>query len=637
MSNVKILITYKNKHKLLQSRIIHPIQTGRAISEFEFDGMIGDNTGDNISIKNKNYSEISAQYWAWKNYKQLGNPNYIGFMHYRRHFIFNVKEYDSDELGCVRFKRITAEYLNDVSLNDDDIEEYIGNNDVLIGKKIDLRKVGGMKGTKFTPREAFSANPDLWVKDYDLMITTTKELYPDYSTVIDKVEKGYYQHWYNMFVMRKEIFFRYNEFLFKILFDLEKKIDTSMYGSNAQRIFGYLSERLLTIFIEKLRDEHLYKIKETHISFIENTKENNRLEPIFKSNYVTVAFSCSDYYVPYLAVCLSSITLNSNREHNYDIIIFNRDISDNNQKKLKSLVDRSNISLRFLSLPDELITSHLKEDLTKGAHFSIETYFRIFLPQFLSAYNKFVYLDADILVLNDIFLLNDIDLEGNTIAACIDSNMAGNYNIDYHGVRSYFKNVLLLESPYKYFQAGVMIFDAEKFRNNDCQNQLIDLIGKIKTKCADQCIFNAFFKTRIKHLDLHWNCQTEYAELKSLKLNLAIPEPIYKEYQKARKNPSIIHYAGYVKPWFFVDEDMSDTWWEHAKKTPFYHILLDRLMEFKSKNQLQGVTNYTKIKRLYLKYKILSMITFGKKREHYNNKKNIFKQKRNAIRDFLTY
>ena len=86
---VKIFISYKDRHKILKSDILTPIQTGRAIADEIFDDMIGDDTGDNISAENDIYAELTAQYWVWKNYDKIGNPDYVGFMHYRRHFIFN--------------------------------------------------------------------------------------------------------------------------------------------------------------------------------------------------------------------------------------------------------------------------------------------------------------------------------------------------------------------------------------------------------------------------------------------------------------------------------------------------------------------------------------------------------------------
>lgn len=45
------------------------------------ENMIGDDTGDNVYDKNREYCELTGIYWAWKNYDKLGNPDYIGFMH----------------------------------------------------------------------------------------------------------------------------------------------------------------------------------------------------------------------------------------------------------------------------------------------------------------------------------------------------------------------------------------------------------------------------------------------------------------------------------------------------------------------------------------------------------------------------
>lgn len=633
--SVKILVTYKNEHKLLKSEVLIPTQTGRALSNKKFDGMLGDDTGDNISEKNGNYSEVSAQYWAWKNYEALGNPEYIGFMHYRRHFIFNNNDYQPDEIGCVHFKSITPAYLQEVGLNDSDIECHINGCDVVIGSQIDLSKVGVLQGTRCTPRDAFDANLDLRVEDYDLMVKTVKELYPEFSSVVDKVENGHYQHWYNMFIMRKELFFRYNEYLFSILFELEKKIDTSMYGTNAQRIFGYLSERLLTFFIEKLRDENRFVIRESFITFIEETQNDESLKPVFKENYATIVFSCSDYYVPYLSVCLQSLIENSKNYHNYDIIILNRDISIFHQQKLCKIITKENISLRFLKLPSDLEDVFSDKNLSKEAHFTIETYFRIFLPKLLPDYQKFVYLDADALVLGDIYDLHEVDLKGFPVAACIDSSMSGFYNINYHEVRSYFKDVLCLEQPYQYFQAGVMIFDADQFRQKKYQEPLLQLAKNIKTQCADQCILNMFFKTNILQLDLSWNCQTEYDILKNLRIHSAIPVSIYKNYLNAKKKPNIIHYAGVSKPWLSVDEDMAEIWWKYAQRTPFYEQIIYRpiLGEIVKVKEvvINEMTELKKIvllvseqenqKRKYRKYRILNKITFGDMKKRYKRKR----------------
>lgn len=86
---VKIFISYHDEHPLIKSEILTPIQTGCSSAVKLFDGMLCDNTGDNISAANDRYCELSAQYWVGTHLSELGNPDYIGFMHYRRHFIFD--------------------------------------------------------------------------------------------------------------------------------------------------------------------------------------------------------------------------------------------------------------------------------------------------------------------------------------------------------------------------------------------------------------------------------------------------------------------------------------------------------------------------------------------------------------------
>ena len=87
--SIKIFISYHDEHPLIQSDILTPIQTGCADAPKLFKGMLRDDTGDNISQHNRKYCELTAQYWVWKNYDKIGNPDYVGFMHYRRHFMFD--------------------------------------------------------------------------------------------------------------------------------------------------------------------------------------------------------------------------------------------------------------------------------------------------------------------------------------------------------------------------------------------------------------------------------------------------------------------------------------------------------------------------------------------------------------------
>ena len=123
---MKLLICYHKKDVLLKDDVLTPIHVGRVLArqrmgeddpQFKWleENMIGDDTGDNISDKNSSYNELTAVYWAWKNYDKLRNPDYIGLMHYRRHFIFressnvveNVRgiEYEGNDIKKVTILR----------------------------------------------------------------------------------------------------------------------------------------------------------------------------------------------------------------------------------------------------------------------------------------------------------------------------------------------------------------------------------------------------------------------------------------------------------------------------------------------------------------------------------------------------
>lgn len=156
---VKILVGYHRPAVLLKDEVLTPIHLGRALAteaskdgsmskedyQWMLDNMIGDDTGENISEENRKYCELTALYWAWKNYDKLGNPDYVGFMQYRRHFIFD-DGFDGTgrekTWGCFRYSGIDDSYVDMLSLRGDKIVAYLEKHpaDVLTTKKCRLVK-----------------------------------------------------------------------------------------------------------------------------------------------------------------------------------------------------------------------------------------------------------------------------------------------------------------------------------------------------------------------------------------------------------------------------------------------------------------------------------------------------------------
>lgn len=205
-----------------------------------------DNTGINISNKNKNYCELTGLYWIWKNIKD----DVVGLVHYRRFFykhyiVFNKKNV----------------------LSQDDINDILDKYDIIVPQ------VGYTK--QRSVYEGYgSGRHD--IKDMDICIETILELYPDYKKSIDDVlmHNNHYSQ-YNMFICKKELIDDYCEWLFNIFEKLEKKIDLSKKDSYNQRLYGFLSERLFNVWIDhkglKVKQLPVYNIEQNMFKQIINS------------------------------------------------------------------------------------------------------------------------------------------------------------------------------------------------------------------------------------------------------------------------------------------------------------------------------------------------------------------------------
>lgn len=193
-----------------------------------------DNKGINISKKNPNYCELTALYWIWKNYKCKPN-SIIGLCHYRRFFSKKNKK--------------NIKYF--VSL--DECKKILKNNDIIVPKKFMF---------PVTTYEYYFKHGAGKEKDLIILREVIKEKYPEYLSTFNNYcskKSGYYC---NMMVCAKKNLDCYCKWLFEILFELEKKINLDEYSQMEARVYGYLSELLLNVYIEKnnLKISELYMI-----------------------------------------------------------------------------------------------------------------------------------------------------------------------------------------------------------------------------------------------------------------------------------------------------------------------------------------------------------------------------------------
>lgn len=176
-----------------------------------------DDDGENISEKNPNYNELTAIYWAWKNL----DADAVGLVHYRR-FLSKKRKRNLENI-----------------INKQEVEELLAKTPIILPKK---RKY------------YIETNYSHYIHaHHQEPIDVTREVIadrcPEYLDAFDQMMKRTSAHMFNMFVMKKGLFDKYASWLFGILTQVEKKIDISEYSVQEARVFGYLAERLMDVWI----------------------------------------------------------------------------------------------------------------------------------------------------------------------------------------------------------------------------------------------------------------------------------------------------------------------------------------------------------------------------------------------------
>ena len=220
LSKIQIFQAKSHMDKPLQQRVdisayITPLQAGASLTKLSV-ADLKDNTGDNISEKNRNYCELTATYHAWKN----SRATYKGICHYRR--IFDIDEKQMQTL-------LAMEHKWDVILPYPSV--YYPN----ISKE----------HTRYVNES-----------DWNAMLQALRETAPEYLAAYEKAITDGEQFFsnFNMLIAKAEIFDDYCNFLFTVL-ERTEKLTTSKGWERADRFAGYLGENLTTIYFLKNREK----------------------------------------------------------------------------------------------------------------------------------------------------------------------------------------------------------------------------------------------------------------------------------------------------------------------------------------------------------------------------------------------
>lgn len=195
MSGIRILVAHHKPYRMPSDEAYVPYDVRKA------------------ELDHTHWCELAALYDAWR---RPAGEEAVGLVHYRRHF--------KGRSGIASGAELAA------SLS--------GVDAVLPRKRMYWIETNYSHYVHAHPAEGL-----------DVTRKIVAERCPDYLPAFDRVMKRRGGHRFNMLVMRREIFDRYCSWLFDILFELEKRVDLASYSDYDARLYGFVSERLLDVWV----------------------------------------------------------------------------------------------------------------------------------------------------------------------------------------------------------------------------------------------------------------------------------------------------------------------------------------------------------------------------------------------------
>lgn len=207
-----------------------PVEAGSALREEHLEGYQRDNDGENISDRNQNYCELSVLYWGWKN----SNADIKGLCHYRRFF---------HESGSVRIygnDHVYGKDLVQIAPTERQIESMLENCDVIL--PIPYHPYPDTVGQDLLQ---YVYPGDIRIME-NVLANEYGKYYETYCAIKDKCHIPYC----NMMIARASVYDAYCAWLFPLLMRVGDELDLTQYDAAHRRIYGYLAEVLLSVWVE---------------------------------------------------------------------------------------------------------------------------------------------------------------------------------------------------------------------------------------------------------------------------------------------------------------------------------------------------------------------------------------------------
>lgn len=266
---------------------------------------------------------------------------------------------------------------------------------------------------------------------------------------------------------------------------------------------------------------------------------------MFASSEIHVVSVVDDAYVQHLGVAFASMLQHLRPNMKTQIHVIENGLSRDNRNLLKRIVNRYDAELHYWKSNEQI-----PNNLFISGHISKAAYYKLLIPELLKdiASDRVLYLDCDIVVLDDVSELWNTDMLGHAVAAVRD--WGGDDRC----------RELQIPDPSLYFNAGMLMLDLKQWRTRNLASQILSFAARNPDHLYfhDQDAMNAILHQEWLPLDAKWNYQTNMLTHRGFKKMF---------------NPVIVHFTGSSKPWHYDnDHPYKLKYYEYIKGTGWHNF-----------------------------------------------------------------
>lgn len=283
---------------------------------------------------------------------------------------------------------------------------------------------------------------------------------------------------------------------------------------------------------------------------------------------INIFFASGDRYIKYTDVAIHSIKANASKNYKYNIIILTQDTDTS-----LSAHNDENFNIQFANINSEI--ESIKPYIPSNYGFHLDSFNRFFIEKMFPNIDKAIYLDGDIVVQGDISKLYNIDLKDNLLAAVNEQNCFLN------PLMTQYTEVVAGIDPHKFFNTGVMLLNLKEIRKFNLKQKFLDMLDKyhFESPMMDQDYLNNLCRKRVMLLPNSWNYESVP--------NYPLEGELY-----------IRHFAFGAKPWLTKNTENADLWWEYAKKSQFYDVILAEFNRITPQDLQRGMMHAAEMMQL---------------------------------------